>query len=291
MKKRIFATVIIALFLLVHVQGQLLWKVSENGLPKACYLFGTHHLIGREQIKGFDKILALCGQQEAVVGEIDATDMASVQAKIMQRVVMQGKNIKELMSAEDYTLVDTELKQLLGVGLDQLGTMKPMVLQTMYVGLVYLRSQNLEKQPEAIDVLFEKNARENNKPVIGLETVEQQAAIIFDSLSVERQAEILVKSVKEKQKGIGLLKRLNACYLAGDLKGLSELDKEDEDMTPAEKKLMYDNRNADWMKQLPGILHKQSCFVAVGCMHLAGDSGLINQLRKAGYTLEAVTDL
>jgi uncharacterized protein len=35
-------------------------------------------------------------------------------------------------------------------------------------------------------------------------------------------------------------------------------------------------------------LAKQSCFVAVGCMHLVGETGLLAQLKKAGYKVEAV---
>ena len=289
-KQKIFMAFIAFLFIL-SANAQLLWKVSGNGLTKPSYLFGTHHLIEKNQIKDFDKILILSGQSDAVVGEMDMTDMASMQAKIMQVAVMPGKNIKDMISTADYTLVDTELKQILGAGLDQLGAFKPIMLETMFVGLVYIRSQNLTKQPEAIDILFQKNAKDNHKQVIGLETIEQQAAIMFDSLSLNRQAEILVKSVKEKQKEIDLINRLNEYYLAGDLKKLSELDKEDDDMTPAEKKPMYENRNTDWMKQIPALLNKQSCFIAVGCMHLVGDTGLIEQLKKAGYTVEGIVNL
>ena len=286
MKKTIFMMVFIALFFSVSAQAQLLWKVSGNGLSKPSYLFGTNHLIEKDQIKDFDKILTLSGQADAVVGEMDMTDMATMQAKMMQGAMMQGKNIREMISADDYMMVDTELKQLLGAGLEQLGTFKPMMLQAMYGVMVYLKSQNITKQPEGVDILFQKKAKENNKPVIGLETIEQQTAILFDSLPLNRQAEILVKSVKEKQKGIEQLKRLNEYYIAGDLKKLSELDNEDDDMTAAEKKQMYDNRNNAWMKQLPTLLSKQSCFVAVGCLHLSGETGLIAQLKKAGYTVE-----
>ena len=288
MRNKIIFTVFIALCFIVSAQAQLLWKVSGNGLTKPSYLFGTHHLIEKDQVKDFDKILNLASESDAVVGEMDMTDMAAMQAKIMQGAMMQGKNIREMISADDYVLVDTELKQLLGAGLDQLGTFKPMMLQAMYGVMVYLKSQNITKQPEGVDVLFQKKAKENNKPVIGLETIEQQSAILFDSLPLNRQAEILVKSVKEKQKGIELLKRLNEFYIAGDLKKLSELDKEDDDMTPAEKKQLYDNRNIAWMKQIPALLSKQSCFVAVGCMHLIDETGLIAQLKKAGYTVEGI---
>ena len=291
MKKNIFMMVFIALFFIVSAHAQLLWKVSGNGLTKPSYLFGTHHLIEKDQIKDFDKILTLSGQADAVVGEMDMTDMASMNVKIMQSAVMQGKNIKEMISAEDYVLVDSELKQLIGAGLEQLGAFKPMMLETMFGVMVYLKSQHLTKQPEGVDILFQKKAIENNKPVIGLETIEQQTAILFDSLPLNRQAEILVKSVKEKQKEIELLKRLNEYYLAGDLQQLSDLDKEEDDLTPTERKPIYENRNNNWMKQIPNLFVQQSCFVAVGCMHLIGETGLIEQLRKAGFKVEGIDNL
>src|ERR1035437_1322384 len=178
MNRRILLVAFLVLFLGVSAHAQLLWKISGNGLLKPSYLFGTHHLIEKEQIKNFDKVLALAGNADAVVGEMDMTDMAAMQAKIMQGSVMQGKNIKELISAEDYAVVDAELKQLVGAGLDQLGAFKPMLLQTMYASMVYFKSQNLTRQPEAVDVLFQKAAKDNNKSVIGLETIEQQAAIL-----------------------------------------------------------------------------------------------------------------
>ena len=288
MKRKLILVAFIALFSVFNICAQLLWKVSGNGLAKPNYLFGTHHLIEKEQIKNFDKILALATQSDAVVGELDMSDMSSMQSKIMQSAMMSGKNIKDMISSTDYTLVDAELKQLLGAGLEQLGVYKPMLLQTMFVTTVYLKSQNLTKQPEAVDILFQKAARDNAKAVIGLETVEQQAAILFDSLSFNRQAEVLVKSIKEKQKGIELLKRLNAAYLAGNLAEIAKIDKEDDDMTPAERKQIYEGRNLKWVGQLPTLFKKQSCFVAVGCMHLVGETGLITQLKKAGFKVEPV---
>jgi uncharacterized protein YbaP (TraB family) len=291
MKIRILLSVCIALFFTLTVHAQLLWKISGKGLSKPSYLFGTHHLIEKDRIKSFDKILDLVSQTDVVVGEMDMTDMAAMQAKIMQGAVMQGKNIKQLLSVDDYALVDNEFKQLMGVGLDQLGTFKPMLLQTMYASLIYFRSQNIAKQPEAVDVVFQKKAKETSKSIIGLETIEQQSAIMFDSLPLNRQAEILVKSIKEKQKGIELYNRLNEAYLGGNLRKIEELDKEDDDLTPTERRPLYENRNQNWMKQLPVLLTKQSCFVVVGCMHLVGETGLLLQLKKAGYKVEAVENL
>ena len=288
MNKRIFLVALIALFISLSANAQLFWKVSGNGLTKPSYLFGTHHLIDKEQIKNFDKILAICTQSDAVVGEMDMSDVTGMQMKMMQGGMLQGVTCKELMSPEDYTLADNEFTALMGVGMAQLGAMKPMMLNTIYSMTVYFKANNLTKQPDAVDIIFQKTAKGNNKKVIGLETVEQEMDALFNSLPLKRQAEVLIKDMKEKQKGIEILKKLNECYLAGDLAKIEALDKEDDSMTPEEKKPMIENRNNNWLKQLPSLMTAQSCFIAVGCQHLVGEVGLIKQLKKAGYIVEPV---
>ena len=46
-------------------------------------------------------------------------------------------------------------------------------------------------------------------------------------------------------------------------------------------------RNDNWMQTLPALFKKQSNFVAVGALHLAGPDGLVEQLKKMGYTVTA----
>ncbi len=288
MNKRIAIIAFVALCITVGAHAQLLWKISGNGLVKPSYLFGTHHLIEKDQINGFDKILALSEQADAVVGEMDMSD-PNLKAKMMQGGMMKDTTMKELLSPEDYALADYDFKQLMQVGLDQIGTMKPMLLDMMYSVMMYSKVMGLSKQPEGVDILFQQNAKANNKKVIGLETIDQEMDILFNEIPLKRQAEILMKDIKESQKGIELLKELNAAYLAGDMAKAEALNKEDDSMTPAEEKLLVDDRNARWMKELPALMNDQSCFIAVGFMHLVGDNGLVSQLRKAGYTVEPVS--
>ena len=78
--------------------------------------------------------------------------------------------------------------------------------------------------------------------MIGLETIEQQMDILFNSIPLKRQADLLVQGVKEKDKGIELMNKLNVAYLSGNLMALEVLNNEDDDMTSDEKKIMLDNR-------------------------------------------------
>jgi uncharacterized protein len=291
MNKRNFIVTLFVMSFMVGVHAQLLWKVSGNGLSKPSYLFGTHHLIERDQINGFDKILDLAGQQDAVVGEMNMGNMLGMEIKMMKGMMMKDSTEKQLMSEADYALVDAELKDVMKMGMNKLGKIKPMMVSTMYSLMIYAKINNLKKQPEAVDILFQKKARKQKKKIIGLETIEQQMDILLNSMPLKRQADLLVKEVKEKEKGVELLKKMNEAYLAGDLQAIEALNNEDDDMSADEKKIMIDNRNANWINQLNALMPTKSCFIAVGCMHLVGETGLIGQLKKSGFTVEAVKNL
>ena len=276
------------LFIAVGLNAQLLWKVSGNGLTKPSYLFGTHHLVDNKQIVGIDKVLGYIDGVDAVVGEMDLGDKMGMQIKIMKAAMMKDQTIADLISADDYALVDAEFKAVLGYGLKPLEKMKPMMLSTMYTVMAYMKDNNISKQPDALDELVQKYGKKNKKEIVGLETVEQQADILLNSISLNRQAEILVKAVKDKAQQNADAVKLTKAYLAGDLKALELIYAEQTDMTQDEKNILVNYRNNDWVNQFKTLLPAKSCFVAVGCLHLVGESGLIKQLQNAGYTVEAV---
>lgn len=277
----------VALFLTWSMQGQLLWKISGNGLSKDSYLFGTHHLIDKSLIPQFDSIMFLCKQADVVVGELDMKT-PGMQKKMMQGSVMKGKKMKDLVSAEDYQLLDTEFKSMMGMGMSVWGSFKPMFLMSMHQVVLYVRSTGIRKQPVAMDELFQNQARTDKKQVIGLESLQMQMDVLFNKIPLDRQAEILMYEVREKDKMVAELKQLNEVYVSGDLNKMQELDVDDESMKPEERRMLVDDRNMNWITLLPAHLEKQSCFVAVGCLHLVGEAGLINQLRLKGYTVEPV---
>jgi len=287
MNSRSYPLLFIVFLLSLSVHGQLLWKISGNGLGKDSYLFGTHHLIDKSLIPQFDSILAVCGQADAVVGEMDLKT-PGMQKKMMKGSVMKGKTIKDLVTASDYLLLDSEFKSLMGLGMGLLGTFKPMMLMTMHQALLYMNSSGIKKQPVAVDELFQKQARAAKKKVIGLETIEFQMNMLFDSFTLERQVEILLYEVREKDQLIKELTQLNDVYASGNLEKMKQMDVEDESMTSEERKRLIEDRNLNWIKQLPSLFKERSCFVAVGCLHLVGETGLINQLQLNGYTVEPV---
>jgi uncharacterized protein YbaP (TraB family) len=84
-------------------------------------------------------------------------------------------------------------------------------------------------------------------------------------------------------------------YLKQDLQGLhnymlkSIAESED---NPEQAKAMIDkmlvNRNKNWIPKLENWMKQKTLFIAVGAGHLAGDEGVINLLKRQGYTVEPV---
>lgn len=287
MKNKILVLAYIALSFSLSANAQLFWKVSGNGLDKPSYLFGTHHLIEKEKIADFDKILAYVPQVDVIVGEMDMSNMLDMQIKMIKECMMKDTSMKQLLTAEEYAMVDSGLMQVMGKGLKSLGKMKPVMLSSMYEIMLYMKQNNLKKEPESVDIVFQKEGKKAKKKIIGLETIEQQMNILFNSKSLKRQAEDLVEAVKDKAKSTETIIKLNEAYLKGDLISMSKLA-EEQPMSESDKKILITTRNKNWVDQLKKLMPEKSCFVCVGCLHLANEEGLIQMLKNSGYTVEAV---
>jgi uncharacterized protein len=143
------------------------------------------------------------------------------------------------------------------------------------------------------DSYFQLVATEKGKKVLGLETVDQQISILFGNGSLERQADILAETVRQKDDILKEMILLNKLYKAGKIEALIELSKGKgniTDMTETEYFNLVDKRNVEWMTKLPSMMHESSCFIAVGAMHLGGKNGLIKLLEKQGYKVSFVSN-
>jgi uncharacterized protein len=59
---------------------------------------------------------------------------------------------------------------------------------------------------------------------------------------------------------------------------------------PAESVKVLDFRNKIWFQRIKKISAEKSVLYAVGAAHLGGENGVINLLRKEGYTVKPVWD-
>jgi uncharacterized protein YbaP (TraB family) len=116
--------------------------------------------------------------------------------------------------------------------------------------------------------------------------MEEQMHLLFDHHSVEEQARQLVDFVKSKEEMVSVQDELLSLYLRQDLDGLYTLYRKYEKKF-GDTSWLLDDRNVNWMKQIPAMLQQGNRFIAVGAMHLAGKKGLVRLLREQGYTVTA----
>ena len=77
-------------------------------------------------------------------------------------------------------------------------------------------------------------------------------------------------------------------YISQDVDGLYQMMIEKDSMSTNTQKILLDNRNAKWVKIMPEMMQKESVFFAFGAAHLAGENGVINLLKQAGYSLKPI---
>ena len=289
MKKTILLIVVL-ITSFSFTQAQLLWKISGNGLKHPSYLFGTHHLIPIQFLDSIPGLFKAFNECETVVGEMVLNNI-DVSAKIQQAAIMPDhKKIGDLLTPEEYKLVDNELKATLKFGLKEVSIMNPSLILTMYEMEKYKKLTGFSDDKQS-DSYFQLVAVEKDKKILGLETIDQQIAILFGNGSLERQAKVLVESIRKKDSLLKEMIQLNKLYKAGKLNDLLLLSKgkgDITDMTDEEFKKMADDRNADWITKLPGMMRESSCFIAVGALHLPGQNGLLKLLEKEGYKVSSM---
>ncbi len=291
MKKIIL--ICIAVLILLPLNAQLFWKISGNGLSKPSYIFGTHHLIDKSEIRDFDKILNYIPETDVVVGEIVLKNMLAEQMKLMKLATMKDTTLHNLMSPEQYQFADSAMKVATGLNLKPFDKMKPAFISTLHTSMLYMKHFNVKKQPEPVDKIVQDEAKKLKKKVAGFETIDEQINILFNYVSLRDQTEMLLETLKDTKKSIELIKKLNTYYLVGDIGNMLKMSiEEDESETNARfTKILLENRNNNWVEQLRSMLPKNSLFIAVGCLHLPGETGLIELLRKNGYEVTPATEL
>ena len=286
---------IIASLLLLSMlpaMSQVLYKVEGNGLTTPSYIFGTHHLAPLSMIETFGATEPF-RQSQQVVGEIDMTQdpMALGMAMQPHMLAPSDSTLSKVISPEDYAVVNEEFKKwspVPGADLRMFDSMKPMVATTLVAVGMSAQAMPGYDPSEQLDTYFQTQGKTEGKTIVALETADEQATILYDTTPISYQAEALVEMLKDPSEAIQSVKDLTDAYNAGDLSKMLELS-EKQDEHPEFMKALLDNRNANWLKKLPDIMKEAPSFIAVGALHLAGDKGIIEGLRKMGYTVTGIS--
>ena len=275
--------------------AQLLWKVSGNGLNSPSYIIGTHHLAPlniTDSIAGLQKAM---DETRQVYGELKMSEMQSpATMQQMQKMMMiEGDTtLTSLLSPEDFATTNTFSKENLMLDLTMAPKLKPAFLLNNVVVVAYIKHIGNFNPQEQLDSFFQTQATQKGKKVDGLETPDFQFNLLFNGFSLQRQAQLLMCTLNNLDAEVENLKKLTDAYMKQDLNKMVTISEERKgnqcDPIPGEEDAMIYNRNKTWAEKLPAIMAAAPTFVAVGALHLPSEKGLLNLLKKQGYTVEPV---
>lgn len=264
--------------------NSLLWEVSGKGLEKPSYIFGTFHLLCRDDIHFSSNLRQAVKNSKEVYFELKLDDPATTMGA-MFFMNMKNKTLKELYTPDQYKRLKQFFSDSLRMNLDYFGKMKPMMLES----LLYPRMMPC-KTPSGIEPELMMIAKKENKPIKGLETIEFQSAI-FDSIPYDVQAKALLKDIDSTEKNKIMFNKMVNIYKSQETAKLTALMADSSFSEGEDDSLLLKNRNINWMNQLDSILKKENIFMAVGAGHLFGEEGLIVLLRKRGYTVKPIENV
>lgn len=263
----------------------LLWRISGKGLTRPSYLFGTMHILCASDARLTDSLKAVIAACDEVYFEINLSDMSDMLNSIKYMRMNDSKKLSDLLKPDEYARVkDYFARHSSLLPFSMLERFKPMLIS----GLI--EEQGLDCQTTdgmELMIMQQLHSSTEKKPVNGLETAAFQAGL-FDSIPYEQQAKELVNYIDSADENKKATRQLAELYIHQDLDSIGQLsDKDDPGMSGYMDLLLY-NRNRKWARELDTLLPGKSLLIAVGAAHLPGKEGVIELLRREGYTVDPI---
>lgn len=264
----------------------LLWRISGNDFTKSCYLFGTMHTGDKRVYYIGDSVYSSIAFCEGFAMEIDPGEnvdtfinsMESKQLDIAYREAVVNNQVKQdpnyyKRKQWERDSAYNKLKQRY----NDLSSRDLARLRRAY------RQRDRNEMNTTFDLYLFDLAKTQGKTMGGLEDIAGRAALL-DELGNTFDPDRFLKS--QRKKYVDVFEWMITIYTAADLDKLHEFSKYD--ATEKYLSVMLYNRNHIMAKRIDSLGKIRSTFCAVGAAHLPGDSGVINLLRKKGFTVEPV---
>ncbi|TWI36172.1 hypothetical protein IQ26_03126 [Mesorhizobium tianshanense] len=274
----------------------LLWKLEKAG-ERPSFLFGTMHMTDPRVTtlppaaqKAFDAADTL------VIETTEVLDQQKMMAALFKEpelmMFTDSTTLSSLLSPDDAAAVNKALDAR-GIPLASVAKMKPWMLSAM-VALPACELARRAGGAPVLDIKLAEDARASGKVVEGLETIADQLRAmaslplafhmkgLVDTLKLgDRMNDLNETMIVLYQRGdTGMFWPLFRAVLPGGENDLADYAAFEETMITSRNKVMIDHAGP--------ILAKGNTFMAVGALHLPGAKGLVEDFRRAGYTVTGV---
>lgn len=267
----------------------LLWKIEREGIAEPSYLFGTIHMIPKEDYFLPSGLEEAFNKSNDVVFEIDLDEMSGIgtlMGMLSNLMMKDGMTISKLLTKEEYREVAAYFENM-GLPMMMLDKVKPMFLSML--AEVNMDPASLQSDEiKSYEMELYQKAQDSKKDVGGLETMKYQMSL-FDSIPYKDQALMLLDAVRGTSMESDLFEKTVALYKTQNIEAMVEMVDDGSAGSSNFEDVLLNNRNHNWIPVMSKMMTTGPVFFAVGAGHLAGESGVINLLKKQGYKLTPVS--
>jgi len=272
--------------------SSLLWEITGNGLNKPSYLFGTMHVSDKLVFHLGDSFYNAIRKVNVVALENNPEHWQDDFSSSVFFRRQRGGGLNSLLNRQmdmpydqmritSFAIDDYEeaLKASLSV--------EPSMINGMMYRTYGTQMDDFEEDT-FLDMYIFQVGKKLGKKLTGVENFEESEKLVMEAYRD------MIKDRNKKKKSFdyeGMMtnpKKIEEAYRKGDLDMLDSLESMTVFSDAFQEKFLY-KRNEIQAHSIDTILKKNSLFVGVGAAHLPGKRGVIEMLRKMGYSLRPVS--
>lgn len=279
---------LLALCLLGGLSLQLAQAASPvwaiRGAHNTLYLAGSVHLLPAQDSALPAAIDRAYTSSAKLVMELDLGKLDPLAASgwmLEHGTLPPGTHLSDVIGAPLYRRVSTAAGSL-GLPTEALESQAPWVVSLELADLEFVRL-GLDPQ-KGVEEQLVARTRTDGKPTAGLETLTEELGGLAE-LPREDQVRMLDQTLSDLDDSPQEMRAVVAAWRQGDAAKLAQLLSSEYQEFPALYQELVTARNRRWLPQIEALLRGgDSCLVVVGSLHLVGEGGLLQLLRKDGFT-------
>ncbi len=268
----------------VKYQG-LLWEISGKNLKKPSYLFGTMHVSSKVAFHLGDAFYSSIKNSEVVALETNPEEMQDDYTQSIFQKIRASREPRRagFLSRDAFTVSDSRSLLQAALSYDP-----EMLNQLLYRS--YLTMEEFEENT-FLDLYIYQVGKKLGKRATGVENFQESEQLVLEA--IQDMAEEMknkknrTDEMDEEEYRLMQPQVLTDAYRNGNLDLLDSLSRKQYRSAAFLEKFLY-RRNENMFHAIDSIVQKSSLFAGVGAAHLPGERGLINMLRKAGYTVKPI---
>lgn len=259
------------------------WAV--RGQHNTVYLAGSIHVLPANDATLPAAFSRAYADSARLVMEIDLGNFNALDAATwMQQkgTLPPGEKLRTVLGEPRYARV-ADAASHLGLMMKGLDVQAPWLVGIQITEAAY--SHEGFEDEDGVEEQLLTRAQADNKPTAGLETLPEELSGLIN-LSREDQVRMLDQTLDELKDIKSEMREVVDAWRRGDAAHLGALLSTEYDGFPALYKPLVTDRNQHWLPQLQELLRgDDNSLVVVGALHLVGKGGLLELLRRQGYSI------